>query len=163
MVSGDIVVVIKNDGATSVLGAHDLTPMRRLHLGGGDEPNFRGPVVASADGRVLIAAPEGFRYSGEIVLSVAGSAEGVAQVADHVVVSLALIADGDLLLTSSDRLIRLRHVPTGRLLTQLECNQDIGAIAMSADGCAIPAVVGTFHIRCRELDWDYGAFVRHTD
>jgi hypothetical protein len=76
-------------------------------------------------------------------------------VADAPVVSLALTADGDLLLTATRRLIRLWHVPTGKVVTELECIQDINAVRMSADGRAALAVVGHHNIQCWELDWDY--------
>ncbi|MEV0153834.1 protein kinase [Micromonospora sp. NPDC050686] len=168
VLSGDVAVVVKDDGRTSVLDAHDLTTvrqalvfagevvrMRRTHPGGGVETADEGPVVVSADGRVVVTARHPFWNGGQVVLSVAGSPEAVATVADDAVVSLALSADGDLLLTASRRLIRLWHLPTGELVTAVECTQDIDAVEMSADGSAFLAVLGTFHIQCWELDWDY--------
>ncbi|MCT2582236.1 protein kinase domain-containing protein [Actinophytocola gossypii] len=116
-----------------------------------------GKVAASTDGRVLAAAPGFFDSSGQIVLSVAGSAETVATVADDRVVSLALSADGELLLTASLRLLRLWHLPSGDLVTEVECRQDVIDVELSADGYAVAAILGHHDVQCWELDWDHRA------
>lgn len=62
----------------------------------------------------------------------------IVEVGDESVASLALTAD---------RPIRLWHLPTGQVVTDLECTQDINAVTMSADGCAALAVLGHHNIR----------------
>ncbi|MBE1493468.1 serine/threonine protein kinase/WD40 repeat protein [Amycolatopsis lexingtonensis] len=150
VLSGSVAVLVKDDGAALVLDADQgkLVRTARVYAGG---PS----VVASADGRVLVATKPGFDNIGEVVLSVAGSAEAVAKVADDRVVSLALSADGDLLLTASPRLLRLWHLPSGGLVTEIECDQDVIDVELSADGCAAVAVLAYRHLQCWELDWDY--------
>ncbi|MFY1689469.1 protein kinase domain-containing protein [Plantactinospora sp. WMMB782] len=168
VLSGDTAVRVRDDGRVWVLDARDLTTvrqallpagelvrMRRSRPDGGFETTGGGPVVVSADGRVVVAARHQFGNGGNVVLSVAGAPATVAKVADDGVVSLALTADGDLLLTASQRLIRLWHLRTGELVTEVECDQDVNAVEMSADGSAFLAVLGHFHIQCWELDWDY--------
>ncbi|MDT0350025.1 protein kinase domain-containing protein [Pseudonocardia charpentierae] len=165
---GDVAVLVNNDGRIRVLDARTLTAGRQARMPAGElvrmrltradgavETTGQGPVVASSDGRVVVATRANFSNSGLVMVSVAGSPEVVARVDDDNVVSLALTADGDLLLTASRRVIRLWHVPTGKLVTEIECRQDINTIGMSADGCAVLAVVGYRDIQCWELDWDY--------
>ncbi|MEV6638558.1 protein kinase [Amycolatopsis sp. NPDC051371] len=152
VLSGAVAVLVKDDGRVRVLDAEHFTTVReaRVYAGG-------TAVVASADGRVLAGTRLGFDNTGEIVLSVAGSAEAVAKVADDRVESLALSADGDLLLTASPRLLRLWHLPSGDLVTEIECDQDVIAVELSPDGCAAVAILGYHHLQCWELDWDYRA------
>ncbi|MFJ9785078.1 protein kinase [Amycolatopsis sp. NPDC101161] len=168
VLSGDVAVLVKDDGRARVLDARTLTAvretalfsgglvrLRRTHPGGGVETTGAGSVVASADGRVVVATRQSFDNHGDIVLAVAGAPEAVVDVADERVTSLALTADGDLLLTAATRQIRLWHVPTGNLVTEIECAEEVEAVEISADGCAALAVVGIHHIQCWELDWDY--------
>ncbi|WP_318307076.1 protein kinase domain-containing protein [Amycolatopsis solani] len=152
VLSGDVAVLVGDDGQAWVLDAAGFTTVRQARVYAGE-----AAVVASADGRVLAATRLGFDNTGEVVLSVAGSAEVVANVTDDRVTSLALSADGDLLLTASSRLLRLWHLPSGGLVTEVECDQDVIAIELAPDGCAAVAVVGYHHLRCWELDWDYRA------
>jgi transposase IS116/IS110/IS902 family protein len=168
VLSGDVAVLVKDDGHTHVLDARTLTTvretslfsgglvrLRRTHPGGGVETTGAGPVVASADGRVVVATRQNFDNHGDIALAVAGSPEVVVDVADERVRSLALTADGDLLLTAATRQVRLWHVPTGNLVTEIECTEVVDSVEISADGCAALAVIGFVHIQCWELDWDY--------
>lgn len=110
-----------------------------------------------AGAQVVGAAPDLLDSSGQIVPSVAGSAETLAKVADGRAVSLALPADGDLLHTASKRLLRLWHLPSGGLVTEVECHQDVIDVELSADGCAVVAILAHHDGQCRELDWDYRA------
>ncbi|MEV6694833.1 serine/threonine-protein kinase [Micromonospora sp. NPDC051196] len=168
MLSGDVALRVKDDGRTWVLDAHDLSTVRRTLLPAGElvrvrrshpdgaiESTAEGPLVASADGRVVAATRHHFANAGEVVLSVAGRPDTVIQVADEAVVSMALSADGDLLLVASRRQIRLWHLPTGELVTEVECGRDVQAVELSPDGSGFLAVLGFFHVQLWELDWDY--------
>ncbi|WP_370962103.1 protein kinase [Amycolatopsis sp. cg9] len=150
VVSGAVAVLVKDDGSARVLDVDQFTVLREARVFAGETS-----VVASADGRVVVATPSAFDNTGEIVLSVAGAREAVVRVSDDRVVSLALSADGDLLLTASRRLLRLWHLPTDGLVTEIECEQDVIDVELSADGCAAVAVLGYHHLQCWELDWDY--------
>ncbi|UOX92560.1 protein kinase [Amycolatopsis sp. FBCC-B4732] len=150
VLSGSVAVLVKDDGRAWVLDAGDFTSVRQARVYPGESS-----LVASADGRVLVGTRLGFDNTGEIVLSIAGPAEAVAQVADDRVTSLALSADGDLLLTASSRLLRLWHLPSGGLVTEIECGEDVIAAELSPDGCAAVAILGYHHLQCWELDWDY--------
>ncbi len=108
MLSGHVAVLVKDDERTRVLDARTLTTVRETYLfSGGVETTGAGPVVASADGRVIVARGN-WDNDGDIVLAVAGSPEVVVvQVTDAHVTSLALTPDGGLLLTASARQIRM--------------------------------------------------------
>ncbi|MFI7672171.1 protein kinase [Actinophytocola sp. NPDC049390] len=146
---GDVAVLVRGERAF-VFDTGDFGLVRETRVFA-----EAGKVAASTDGRVLAAAPGFVDSSGQIVLSVAGSAETVAEVADDRVVSLALSADGDLLLTASPRLLRLWHLPSDSLVTEVECRQDVIDVELSADGSTVAAILGHHDVQCWELDWDY--------
>jgi len=73
-----------------------------------------------------------------------------------------LSADGDLLLTASPRLLRLWHLPSGGLVTEVECRQDVIDVELSADGCAVVAILGHHDVQCWELDWDWTGYGHET-
>ena len=165
---GDVVLRVADDGRTRVLDADDLNTVRRTLLPAGGlvqvrrvhpddavELTAEGPLVASADGRVIAATRHEFANGGEVALCVAGRPDTVLDAADGAVVSMALTADGDLLLVASRRQVRLWHLPTGALVTEVECSRDVMAVEMAADGSGFLAVLGYFHVQLWELDWDH--------